>query len=87
MKMSEFIGKEIVNIYDGARLGTVNETDLIIDAATGAVESIVLPSRQSSFSFRFRSYPLVIPWDAVRKIGNQLIVIDFELGRARHSEL
>ena len=87
MRMSEFVGKEIVNIYDGARLGTVNETDLIIDSSTGAVESILLPKRQNTFSFRFRNSPLVIPWEAVRKIGSQLIVIDFKFGHSRQNEI
>ncbi len=86
MKMSEFIGKEIVNIFDGARLGTVNETDLIIDAATGSVESIVLPNKQNVFSLRLKSSPIIIPWEAVRKIGSQLIVIDLEFNRAKHNE-
>lgn len=84
MKLSEFAGKEIINIFDGARLGTVSESDLIIDADTGSVESIVLPSRSPFFSLKNKHNPLVIPWQAVRKIGSQIIVVDLELeGRRR----
>lgn len=87
MKLSEFAGKEIVNIFDGARLGTVRESDLIIDALSGSVESIVLPGRSSSLSLRTRGYPLMIPWQAVRKIGSQIIIIDLELNRVKRSSL
>ncbi|NLC77214.1 MAG: YlmC/YmxH family sporulation protein [Clostridia bacterium] len=83
MKLSEFAGKEIVNIFDGARLGTVSESDLIIDGATGQVESIVVPGRGTVMGWKNRGYPLVIPWQAVRKIGTQLIVIDWEINRRK----
>lgn len=83
MRLSEFIGKEIVNIFDGVRLGTVNESDLLIDVATGFVDSIVLPSRIPIFGIKNRNYPLIIPWQAVRKIGNQIIIVDLELGGRR----
>ncbi|MGQ9513085.1 PRC-barrel domain-containing protein, partial [Thermodesulfitimonas sp.] len=39
MRLGELIGKEIVNLYDGARLGVVGESDLTIDAETGQVHS------------------------------------------------
>lgn len=35
MRLSELVGKHIVNIYDGARLGTVGDSDLVIDTETG----------------------------------------------------
>lgn len=88
MKLSEFVGKEIVNLFDGARLGTVNESDLIIDAATGYVESIVVPGRGAvMMGWKARNNPLVIPWEAVRKIGSQIIVVDLELGGRRQLNL
>jgi YlmC/YmxH family sporulation protein len=87
MKLSEFVGKEIVNLFDGARLGTVNESDLIIDAATGYVESIVVPGRGAMIGWKARNNPLVIPWEAVRKIGSQIIVVDLELGARRQFNL
>ncbi|HHY60020.1 MAG TPA: YlmC/YmxH family sporulation protein [Clostridia bacterium] len=83
MRLSEFAGKEIINIFDGARLGTVNESDLIIDADTGYVESIVLPARFPFLGWRGRQHLLVIPWQAVRKIGEQVIVVEMELGGRR----
>ncbi|HHW06234.1 MAG TPA: YlmC/YmxH family sporulation protein [Clostridia bacterium] len=83
MRLSEFAGKEIINIFDGARLGTVSESDLIIDGDTGTVESIVVPGRFPFFTWRGRQNFLVIPWHAVRKIGEQIIVVDLELGGRR----
>jgi YlmC/YmxH family sporulation protein len=87
MKLSELIGKEIVNFYDGARLGTVNESDLVIDSLSGQVESILLPGRGGLISLLGKKGPVVIPWQAVCKIGSEVIVVDLEWGQRRRGYL
>lgn len=72
MKYSDLAGKEIIDIDEGVRLGVVSETDLIVNLATGTVESIVIPYRGRMFHRR----ELVIPWHGIRKIGVDLIVVD-----------
>lgn len=72
MKYSDLAGKEIIDIDEGVRLGVVNETDLIVNLATGMVESIVIPYRGRFFHRR----ELVVPWHGIRKIGVDLIVVD-----------
>jgi YlmC/YmxH family sporulation protein len=79
MLISELVGKEIININDGAKLGAVGETDLVISPETGQIESLILPSR-GGFTGLFggggeRDY-IVIPWPSVKKIGSEVIIVD-----------
>lgn len=78
MRLGELIGKEIVNLYDGARLGVIGESDLTIDATTGQVHSIILPRRQSLLNLWVERPQLVIPWEAVKKIGSEVIVVELD---------
>ncbi|MCL6638451.1 MAG: YlmC/YmxH family sporulation protein [Firmicutes bacterium] len=79
MRMAELAGKEIVNIYNGARLGVVGETDLAVDIESGEISSIILPKRGNFISMWVdRSQQLVIPWEAVRKIGEEVIIVDLD---------
>lgn len=80
MKYSDLAGKEIIDIDEGVRLGVVSETDLVVNLATGAVESIIIPYRGRLFHRR----ELVIPWHGIRKIGVDLIIVD--LSTAEHDE-
>mgnify|MGYP000660477056 CR=1 FL=1 len=78
MRLAELTGKEIVNLADGARLGMVGESDLVIDAQTGRVLSIILPRRGNFLSFWVERQQLVIPWEAVRRIGKEVIIVDID---------
>ena len=77
MRLSELVGKRIVNIYDGGVLGTVGDSDLLVDPETGMISAIILPSR----GIRYRPgdrRQLVVPWEAVRKIGSEVIVVEMD---------
>lgn len=77
MKLSEMVGKEIVNLNDGSRLGVVGESDLVIDGRNGAIHSIVLPNRSTPLNFWSDNKPsLVIPWEAVKKVGTEVIIVE-----------
>ena len=81
MLLSDLAGKEIINLYDGAKLGLVGDADLDI-SLNGSVEAIILTSRGGFSGFwgssrgeREREI-LVIPWKTVKKIGSEVIIID-----------
>ncbi|MDD2585199.1 MAG: YlmC/YmxH family sporulation protein [Syntrophomonadaceae bacterium] len=78
MRLNELIGKEIVNIYDGMRMGTVGESDMVVDQETGNIVSIILPNRGNAFNFFADRQKLVIPWETVKKIGREVIVVDLD---------
>ncbi|ADG82252.1 YlmC/YmxH family sporulation protein [Thermincola ferriacetica] len=71
-------GKEIININDGSRLGVIGEADLIIDPRTGLIQSIILPQKNNLISFWVDKQNIIIPWEAVRKIGQEVIIVDLD---------
>lgn len=80
MLLSDLAGKEIINLYDGAKLGLVGDADLAI-SSSGAIEAIILTSRSGFGGFlgnmaeRERDI-LVIPWQVVKKVGSEVIIVD-----------
>lgn len=78
MRISELVGKEIVNIFNGARLGVVGEADLILDPETGQIHSIILPRRANLLTMWLDRQQMVLPWECVRKIGAEVIVVDLD---------
>lgn len=77
VKLSELIGKDIVNIQNGGRLGTVADSDLVIELETGEIQSIMLPSRTGFLGFLDRNN-FTIPWNCVKKIGSEVIIVDLD---------
>lgn len=78
MRLSRLGGKEIVNLNDGGRLGIIADSDLVIDEKTGKILSLLVPDRRSQFKFFGDKYEVEIPWDAIKKIGNDMIIIEIE---------
>lgn len=76
MRLKELIGKEIVNIADGFRLGVIGDSDLIVDDKTGKIEAILIPDKNAFWSSWFDSKSLSIPWTSVKKIGKEIIVVE-----------
>jgi len=60
------------------RMGTVGESDMLINQETGDIVSIILPNRGNAFTFWADRQKLVIPWEAVKKIGREVIVVDLD---------
>jgi len=81
--MAELAGKEIININDGARLGVVGETDLAIDVETGIIQSIILPRKSGMLNFLSEKQELVIPWEAVKKVGMEVIIVTLDQATPR----
>lgn len=76
MRLSELSGKEVINMGDGARLGIIGECELTFNGLTGEIDAVLLPMRQGFMSFLGESKVSAIPWKSIRKIGNDVIIID-----------
>ncbi len=81
MRLSQLLGKRIINIYDGEIMGSVGDSDLVVNPETGAIEAIILPCRtdhpfSEKMFLRGDKRVLNIPWDKVCKIGSEVIVVD-----------
>ncbi len=82
MLLSELSGKEIVNLHDGAKLGLVGDSDIKINA-NGKIEALIISSR-SNYGWLFskntdkEGETVVIPWKAIKKVGNEIIIVDID---------
>ncbi|GHV18135.1 PRC-barrel protein [Clostridia bacterium] len=64
--------KEIIDVCDGKRLGFV--CDCEIDVCSGKLVAIIVP-RGNGFGF-WRQEDIVIPWHNIKKIGDDIIIVD-----------
>lgn len=75
-RFSKLRQKEVVNIIDGSRLGYI--CDLLLEECTGKICAIVVPG-PTRFSFLFKSErDSVIPWKNIRKIGEDVILVEID---------
>jgi YlmC/YmxH family sporulation protein len=67
---------DIVNIKDGRRLGPIKDLDL--DLERGVVKGIIVPGASRSWGFfgGSRTEDINIPWERVKKIGIDVILVD-----------
>lgn len=66
--------KEVINIYDGKSLGVVEDMD--VDLERGVLESIVVQPPRGFFRFLSREGEYVIPWKEIRRIGDDVILVE-----------
>jgi len=73
----ELTEKEVINSSDCRRLGNV--TDCAIDLETGRIISVEVCSQNSIFCFSKPDDCVNIPWECIRKIGDDMILVDIIL--------
>lgn len=69
--------KEVINVTDGCRLGFV--TDLELDTSCGRVVALLVPKMGKCFGLLPSQEVYVIPWACIRRIGEDLILVDVRL--------
>lgn len=70
----DFKLKEVINVLDGKRLGTI--MDIEIDVDNGKLTAIVVPGSGRFLGMFGRSDDIVIPWDKINKIGLDVILVE-----------
>ncbi len=71
----DFKHKEVINIKDGKRLGYVQ--DVCANLETGMITAIIVPGASNRFlSFMSSSSDIVIKWEDIKCIGNDLILVE-----------
>lgn len=73
-KGMDFRHKEVININDGRRLGYVQ--DVCADLKTGSITSIIVPGSSKPFSFMSGNNDIVITWDKIKCIGENVILVE-----------
>ena len=70
----DFKRKEVVNITDGKRLGFVQ--DVTADLESGTITSIIVPGNNKSLKFFQATDDIVIDWNKIRCIGEDIILVE-----------
>lgn len=74
MRLSELMGRELVDVRNGEKIGQLAKADLLINRDTGQIEQLILPG--SSWTFSKKTEEQNIPWKAIQKIGTDMILIE-----------
>ncbi len=72
--INELKTKEVINVTDGARLGFVSDVE--IDLSDGRLTAIIVPGAYRMMGFLGREEDIVIKWENIKKIGDDIIIID-----------
>ena len=69
--------KEVINICDGARLGCI--CDMELDICTGTILTLIAPGPTRCFGLLHSNEELVIPFCKIKKIGEDVILVEIDL--------
>ncbi|MGM9521197.1 MAG: YlmC/YmxH family sporulation protein [Oscillospiraceae bacterium] len=75
-RIAELRCKEVINVCSGFRLGFVS--DVVFDVVSGQLLSIVVPGPYKFLGLFGRSDDYIIPWESIRKIGDDIILVEAE---------
>lgn len=75
-RSSDFRQKEVINLADGKRLGFVSDVE--IDLESGKIDAIILPGVGKLFGLLGKDSEFVIPWEKIRKIGEDIILVELD---------
>ncbi|MCI5899059.1 MAG: YlmC/YmxH family sporulation protein [Firmicutes bacterium] len=81
MRMCELRQKEVINICSCRSLGCVSDVE--IDICTGFVTAIIIPGPGRVCSFLGRDTEFIIPWECIRQIGSDIILVEMEEEKCR----
>ena len=75
-RVSLFKNNEVVNLSDGRRLGFVSDAD--INFESGRLEAIMVAGAGKLFGAPSKDSELIIPFEKIKKIGDDVIIVDIE---------
>lgn len=76
-RIIELRDKQVVSLKDGCVIGYV--CDVEIDTECGKLTAIIVVGKSKGFSILGRNEEFVIPWSCIEVIGNDSILVNFEI--------
>ncbi len=73
-RFSELRNKEVIHVCEGCRLGYVS--DLIFEQPSGRICALIIPGPCRFLGLFGRQDDYVIPWQCVRKVGEDIVLVD-----------
>lgn len=75
-RIDELKNKQVVCVKDGCVLGLVSDVEL--DTGSGCLTSIIIFGRFKFFGLFGKEEDIVIPWNDIKVIGNETILVNTE---------
>ena len=82
IKTSELKSREVINVQSGKKLGLIQ--DIEIDMESGSVKAVSIPCGNRIMGIFSKNEELVIAWDKIKKIGEDVILVEGESGGAEN---
>ena len=80
-RMDSLRDKEVINVKDGGRIGFV--CDVEVDTQEARLTAVVVYGKLRLFGLLGREEDRYIPWDRVRRFGEDIILVEQEPRPAR----
>ena len=74
LKFCELRRREVINLNDGCRMGYVGDLEMTVPE--GCIKAIIVYGRCRFFGLFGRGDDYVIPWNCIRKIGNDVLLCE-----------
>ena len=78
ISLTELKEKEIVNVFDGKKLGHI--VDILFDIENGLVRGIVVPGERKLFR---KNDDIFIPLEKLKKIGDDVVLVKLQTNEDR----
>ncbi|MBR0596360.1 YlmC/YmxH family sporulation protein [Sinanaerobacter chloroacetimidivorans] len=78
MRLSDLGDKEIVNLSNGSRHGQLANAELLFEERNGKIKAILVPDYHGKMSFLGGKDFIQLPWSAIRKIGEDIIIFEVQ---------
>jgi len=75
--------KEVINVRDGIKMGYAD--DIEIDSCSSAVTALIVYGKSRLFGILGKEEDLVIPWNCIEIIGEDIILIKGEFRDPRRA--
>ncbi|MGI6643653.1 MAG: YlmC/YmxH family sporulation protein [Bacillota bacterium] len=74
IRASDLSTRDVINTVDGRRLGNI--VDVEIDLTSGKIVAVVVPGQAKVLGILGRADDYVVPWENVKKIGEDVILVE-----------
>ena len=80
-KFTDLHCKEVICVRDGRRLGFIS--DAKVELPEGKLCAIIVPGPCRFFGFWGRRDDFVIPWNCIKRIGPDIVLVDIKPDECR----
>ena len=74
--INELKTKEVIDVSCGERLGYVSDVEINLES--GRLMALIVPGQYKLMGFLGREEDIIIKWDKIKKIGDDIIIIERE---------